>query len=83
MQGLQNPHDVAVDVMGHAVYVGEVTPTAVWKFQRQTHSTTTASVTTTSTASTTRLAGEDPVPQHEGISFAQAAIPWMQFFSNW
>ncbi|KAK7496068.1 hypothetical protein BaRGS_00012769 [Batillaria attramentaria] len=33
-QGLHNPHDVAVDVAGHSVYVGELNPAAVWKFAR-------------------------------------------------
>ena len=33
LQGLSNPHDVCVDSINHAVYVGELDPTRVWKMQ--------------------------------------------------
>ncbi|XP_076444228.1 peptidyl-glycine alpha-amidating monooxygenase A-like isoform X2 [Babylonia areolata] len=52
-QGLQNPHDVAVDINGHAVYVGELNPTTVWKFQRQVPSSSTVPASTQKTAPAT------------------------------
>lgn len=33
IQGLTHPHDVAVDSVNHIVYVGELNPQKVWKFQ--------------------------------------------------
>lgn len=32
-EGLTNPHDVTVDSTNHVVYVGELNPRKVWKFQ--------------------------------------------------
>ncbi|KAK7115903.1 peptidyl-glycine alpha-amidating monooxygenase B-like isoform X2 [Littorina saxatilis] len=60
-QGLQNPHDVAVDVAGHSVYVGELSPTAVWKFQREGGSP--AITTTTATTKTVTTAKKSTVTQ--------------------
>ncbi|XP_025077135.1 peptidyl-glycine alpha-amidating monooxygenase-like isoform X2 [Pomacea canaliculata] len=50
-KSLHTPHDVAVDSDGHNVYVGELNPSAVWKFSRHINITTQHS------------AGTQPVPQ--------------------
>ncbi|XP_041372877.1 peptidyl-glycine alpha-amidating monooxygenase B-like [Gigantopelta aegis] len=34
-QGLANPHDVCVDSVNHAVYVGELDPSKVWRMQME------------------------------------------------
>ena len=33
IQGMNHPHDVAVDTERHLVYVGELNPQKVWKFE--------------------------------------------------
>ena len=64
-QGLQNPHDVAVDSQGHAVYVGELSPPAVWKFQRENTNTTTTRKMTPTTVKATTV--QQSVTQVEGM----------------
>ncbi|KAL3867131.1 hypothetical protein ACJMK2_044358 [Sinanodonta woodiana] len=36
--GMKNPHDVTVDSINHRIYVGEINPNKVWKFEMQGYS---------------------------------------------
>ncbi|KAK3593802.1 hypothetical protein CHS0354_014344 [Potamilus streckersoni] len=36
--GMKNPHDVTVDSINHRIYVGEINPNKVWKFEMQRYS---------------------------------------------
>lgn len=63
-QGLHEPHDVAVDPSGDSVYVGELSPLAVWKLSRQ-HDNIASQVAT---------AGPTRAPMQIGIENALLAI---------
>ncbi|KAJ8304293.1 hypothetical protein KUTeg_017876 [Tegillarca granosa] len=77
VNGLRNPHDVAVDSQNLKVYVGELDPAKIWQFEFKpdTSGTTQAPVPGSSTVTQSTTTDNDISKQEKIVSEADVTIP--------